>query len=137
MADKEAKPQVMLADVTMKRVWDDKACKEVPGWAADAMKKALGRAVEIVSSKPKEGFILTPAIEPIDFDEAKGMLSGAMSVLVTDARKSVKASLSTKGSLKGVEAKNLQKNLQRLIGSMATKCGGDAADEIVAASKAK
>ena len=33
MADKGETPQVLVEDVTLGKVWDDKACKDVPGWA--------------------------------------------------------------------------------------------------------
>jgi len=137
MADRDEKPEVMLEDVKLEKVWDEKACKDVPGWAGKTLEKALGNKIEIVSSKPKAGFILRSAIELIIFDEKKGELSAAMSVIVMDADKSLKASLSTKGGLKGIDAKNLQKKLQKLVETLADKCGKDAADEILAAAKGK
>ena len=98
MADKDEKPKVMLEDVKLAKAWDDKACKDVPGWAGSTLKGTLSSNVEIVSSKPKKGYILRSASEPITFDENKGELSAAMSVIVTDGGKSVKASLSTRAA---------------------------------------
>ena len=78
------------------------------------IERHLGSKVEIVSSKPKKGYILRSASEPITFDKKKGERSAATSVIVTDADKSIKASLSTKSSLKG----NYPKNLQKLVETM-------------------
>ena len=130
MADKGETPQVLVEEVTLGKVWDDKACKDVPGWAGKALEKGLGRNVAVVKSKPKQGFVLKTAIDPLEFDEKKGELSARMSVIILDADKSAKSNVSTKGGLKGVDSGSLAKKLQKLIESMAEKCGKDAADEI-------
>ena len=57
MAGKGETPQVLVEEVKLGKVWDDKACREVPGWAGKALEKGLGRDVEVVKSKPKKGFI--------------------------------------------------------------------------------
>jgi hypothetical protein len=129
MAAKGETPKVMVEEATLGDVWDKKACREVPGWATGALEKGLGRAVEVVKSKPKKGFILKTTVD-LQYDEKKGDLSGRVSVIVTDAEKSAKSNLPTKGSLKGVDSGSLEKKLQKLVESMAEKCGKDAAAEI-------
>ena len=62
---------MQVEEVKLGKVWDDKACKEVPGWAAKALEKGLGRKVEVVNSRPKKGFILKTTIDPLDFDERR------------------------------------------------------------------
>ena len=130
MAGKAETPQVQIEEVRLGKVWDDKACREVPGWAAKALEKGLGQKVEVVNSKPKKGYLLKTSIDPLDYDENKGELSARISVIVTDADKSVKSNLNTKAGLKGVDAGSLAKKLQKLIEQMAEKCGKDAADDI-------
>ena len=130
MSDKVETPQVLLEAVTLGKVWDDKACKEVPGWAAKALESGLGRKVEVVKSKPKKGFILKSSIDPLDYDENKGELTARISVIVMDQDNSVKSNLGTKATLKGIDAKSLDKKLRKLIEQMAEKCGKDAADDI-------
>ena len=137
MAGKGETPQVLVEEVKLGKVWDDKACREVPGWAGKALEKGLGRGVEVVKSKPKKGFILKVTIDPLDYDEKKGELSGSISVIVTDADRSAKSNLTTKAGLKGVDAGSLDKKLQKLIEMMAEKCGKDAADEIAKLAEEK
>ena len=71
MAGKAETPQVQIEEVKLGKVWDDKACREVPGWAAKALEKGLGRKVEVVNSRPKKGFILKTTIDQLDFDERR------------------------------------------------------------------
>lgn len=137
MAGKGETPQVQIEEVKLGKVWDDKACKEVPGWAGKALEGGLGRKVDVVTSKPKRGFILKATIDPLDYDEKKGDLSAKMSVIVMDQDKSVKANLNTKAGLKGVDAGALAKKLQKLVEQMAEKCGKDAADEIASLAAEK
>ena len=136
MAGKGETPQVLVEEATLGKVWDEKACREVPGWVGKALEKGLGRTVEVVKSKPKKGFILKTSVD-LEFDAKKGELSGRVSVIVTDAEKSAKSNLPTKGALKGVDESGLPKKLQKLVESMAEKCGKDAADEIVSLSGEK
>jgi hypothetical protein len=136
MAGKGETPQVMVEEVTLGKVWDARACKAVPEWAGKALGKGLGRGVEVVTSKPKKGYILKTTVD-MDYDEKKGELSGRVSVIVTDAEKSAKANLPTKGALKGVDAGSLDKKLQKLVEAMAEKCGKDAADEIASLAETK
>ena len=130
MAGKEETPQVCIEDVKLGKVWDPKACKDVPGWAAASLEKGLGNGVKVVRSKPKQGFVVLATIDPLDYDEKKGELSGKMSAFLTDADKAAKANVNGKASLKGVDAASLQKKLQKLTEAMAEKCGKDVGDEI-------
>jgi hypothetical protein len=137
MPGKGEPPQVQVEEVKLGKVWDDKACKDLPGWAGKALENGLGRKVEVVKSKPKQGFILKTTIDPVDYDEKKGELSARISVIITDADKSAKGNVSTKGGLKGVDSGSPDKKLQKLIEQVAEKCGKDAADEAASLAEEK
>ena len=64
-------------------------------------------------------------------------MTAKISVIVTDADRSAKSNLTTKGGIKSVDAGSLDKKLQKLIEMMAEKCGKDAADEIAKLAEEK
>ncbi len=132
-----ATPEVFIEAVKLANAWDAKATRDVPDWAAKALKSGLGGDAKVVSSKPKDGFVLKPTIDPVEFNEGKGEIFAKMSVAIIGGANSVKGSVSSSGRLSGIDARNLDKKLQKMIEVVAAKCGKDAADEIAEAGKKK
>jgi hypothetical protein len=130
------KPQVLIETVALGKVWDAKKARDVPDLAGAALQKGLGGKVEVVGSKPKQGFILKPTID-LDLDEKKGELFGRISVVVTDAGKSMLGTETRKGPVKGVEAKNLDAKLKTLAEALGRQVAADCADTIVKAAGGK
>jgi hypothetical protein len=133
---KDEKPQVQIADVKLGEVWDKKAAADAPKWAQKALEDGLGRGVEAVSSKPKQGYILKPTLD-LEFEEDKGTLIVRVSVIVTDARNSMVSGIKTSASLKKLDAEGAKKKLKGLIDAACNKAGSDAADDIAKAAKGR
>ncbi len=135
MAGKKEKPQVQIEKVTLGKVWDDKACKELPDLLSGAIESALGSDVEVVRSKPKTGFIVATSVEEAAFDKEKGLLSLWLKALLTSGEKSLKSSLLQKGSLKGVDDKSLPAKLKKVADAVGGALGKNLAKEIADAAK--
>lgn len=133
---KEQKPQVQITEVKLGEVWDKKATADAPKWAEKALEDGLGRDVETVSAKPKEGYIVKPSLD-LEFDENKGSLVVRASVIVTDARNSMVSGNKTSATQKNLDAEGAKKKLKGLVEAVCKKAGSDAADDIAKAAKGR
>lgn len=127
---KPEKPQVQVEKVTLGKVWDPDLTKDVPDQVGGALSKALGSKIEVVSGKPKEGFILQPKVD-LDYDKDKGEIFGVVTVLVMTGDKSILGSESRKGPIKGVEEKNLPAKLKALATALGGQVAGDCSGTIL------
>jgi hypothetical protein len=127
---KPEKPQVQVEAVALGKVWDAEKAKDVPGMVGPALSKALGSKIEVVSSKPKEGFILQPRVD-LEYDEDKGEIFGLISVVVMTGGKSILGTETRKGPIKGVDEKSLPAKLKALAMALGGQVGGDCAATVL------
>ncbi len=129
-AGKPEKPQVQVEKVALGKVWDVELTKEVPDLVGTALTKALGGKIEVVSAKPKEGFILQPRVD-LEFDRDKGEIFGLISVVVMTGAKSILGTETRKGPIKGVDEKSLPAKLKALAMALGGQVGGDCAGTVL------
>jgi hypothetical protein len=127
---KPEKPQVQVEKVTLGKVWDAELAKDVPDLVGTALAKGLGSKVEVVSSKPKEGFLLQPRVD-LEYDQDKGEIFGLISVVVMTGGKSILGTETRKGPIKGVDAKTLPAKLKALAMALGAQVGGDCAATVL------
>lgn len=130
MAGRDARPKVVIETVKLGKVWDDKACRDAPGWVEQELESALSRKADIVSSASRAEFILKPHLDPVDYDAARTELSVKLAVAVTDAGRNGKAVVSSSGRLSKVDEARIAKSLRKIIDGICAKCAAEALSEI-------
>jgi hypothetical protein len=130
MAGRDAKPKVVIETVKLGKVWDDKACRDAPGWVEQELTSGLSGKADLVSSASKAEFILKPYLDPVDFNPDKGELSARLAVAVTDAGRNGKAVVSSGGRLSKVDEAKVGKSLRKIIDGICAKCASEALAEI-------